>query len=498
MTGIKARSNNTYQSLVTSILAIITLNCCAEEATFFSKPTLFNNEFTGIADEITNETVYQVYFDREGYIYPNKSGKHGVDIKSTEFNKESGNVYGHLQRYFCTHPKELKNVADQAGLGKSYSDYKCEIDDNVNDGVSNAIKYSKKPSAQNMWLDQWQAIQEGLIGKQSEKIKRLLQSEQHKDSTIVVMLHGYNNTLSNIQKSYETARNTIRAVKEKGVEKYKDKKLFFVDIYWDGFNQKLPVSIWSKAQYTGPLVGLRLRKLLNGAIEQTRPVRILTHSSGAFVAGSLIGDSRKALELWRKPYICTRMDEGYDQATCRFKDIIMSTENNLKNGYGILKAEDVRVGMLAPATSAWTFTGGTNSGLKEGRGILKPSGKLRLIVGQHADDFANTKLLGLECYKGVTTLGVRQSSFCEVQKHVGEEDYKLNKSVDVHRVDFETKGDEPFTKYGFRADHAMKAYLGREKAGYFLSLLLDDDTVPNHKLKEGDNLCPIPIELACE
>ncbi|VAW67116.1 hypothetical protein MNBD_GAMMA08-2358 [hydrothermal vent metagenome] len=468
------------QRILLAFLTIISINGCA------GKPALFNEEDSGLSTLDTDEIVYKVFFDREGNIYPDRKGENSIEIVTNDFTDGSKN--GYLQRYFCDNPEQLNSVALQAGIKNNITNT-CMISDDAEEGFSGAIKYGNSLSQDN-WLDQWDVIQNGLLNKHSLILAELLQREENLDHQLFILIHGYNNSSDAIKDNYNDVRNALRKN-----DKYKDMKFIFLDVYWDGFIQPLPVNIWGPAQYTGPVVGIKLRKLLK-EVKPARSVRILTHSSGAFVAGSLVGDSRKALGLWEKKNICTKGHINYDQATCQYKQVMTSNDSMCEiDDYEIIKSNDVRLGMIAPATSAWTFTGGEWSGIEDGRGILKPSGTLRLIAGQHEDDFANTKLIGLEDKKGATTLGVRKSSFCEIQAHVAKSEI-LKKYVDVHRVEFSTEGEEPYPYYFFRADHALYAYLNRKKATEFWALFLETDTVPNTKENRSDNNCINAIEEA--
>jgi len=473
MSGLsKSHSSQLIFTLVTIVFFLV--GC--------GTPAYFHTLDDGVHQDKKGEIIYKVYFDREGYLYPSRKGANGVIIDDQNFRRGAGNAY--LQRYFCTEMDQFREVAKQAGKALDIS-AKCELYEKAEQGYTRGVRYGESEQ-QDAWLEQWRQIQENLLEKTALEIKTLLAKKEHLNAELFISIHGYNNSVDSIDGTYALIREKLAE------GDYKHQKFIFLDVYWDGFVQEYPLTIWDDAQYTGPVVGARLRKLLK-YVEPSRSVRILTHSSGAFVVGSLLGDSRAALPKWRQQDICTKGTSEYDESTCFYKQVMMSDlskEDDVdQKEYSILRSEDVRVGMIAPATSSCTFAGVPENRCGEGRGILKPSGSIRLIVGQHEDDFANTKLLGLEGYFGVTTLGIRKSSFCEIQRYV-KDNNALNDTIDVHRVDFKPEGKEPEAAFLFRADHGLPAYFARsDGAKDFWQLFLGVDGLPTTKTYSTANQC---------
>ncbi len=113
---------------------------------------------------------------------------------------------------------------------------------------------------------------------------------------LVFLVHGFNNTHGNSSQSYVKARNALSRHANPG------RTLRFVEIYWDGFRSPIGLGAWGKAQASGPLVGFHLRSLLNSLSDeiaarksQDVDLKILSHSSGAFVLGATFGDPSAAL-----------------------------------------------------------------------------------------------------------------------------------------------------------------------------------------------------------
>src|SRR5690606_27402460 len=96
---------------------------------------------------------------------------------------------------------------------------------------------------------------------------------------VVLLIHGFNNTGSEARKGFEHWHSLLDA--------YPGTSTF--EVYWDGLSSRIGPMVWGMAQWNGPLVGLGLRRIVN-QLPANIPLRIVTHSSGAFVLTDLLGN----------------------------------------------------------------------------------------------------------------------------------------------------------------------------------------------------------------
>lgn len=245
----------------------------------------------------------------------------------------------------------------------------------------------------------WHSTQTELRKNAAKKIIDEVRSNG-KDTDIIFLVHGFNNTASEAEESFEVARASIA--------KYAmpNRKQHFVEVYWDGHKSiGIPRESWKNAQWSGPLIGFKLRQLMyylnqemGDANNQSIRLRFLTHSSGAFVVGAIFGDPRAALEKLRvEPNL---YGGDYEFFAYHRNSIDPGNHNSISS------FDDLRIGMLAPATSDWTFIGNTRF-----RGGFMSNGATVLFSIQPDDEALTKGGLGADTAdQGSTGLGVDANS----------------------------------------------------------------------------------------
>ena len=205
----------------------------------------------------------QVFYDKQGDIYP--SSWQASDKKLTQNSDNSliceFNEFNEFKRSLC--------------------------------GLTNSAIYSN-PETENQYKA-WRQIQKAESSRVVNEIVRELESTNNK--TVVILIHGFR--VPDAQKDYGKVKEVL--LNKRG----KDESPVFLEVHWDGrASPTLPFSAlkaWPPAQWTAPAVGFRLRPLLNELNEKVEQrgdkvnLFVLTHSTGAVVAGALFGNPRGAL-----------------------------------------------------------------------------------------------------------------------------------------------------------------------------------------------------------
>ena len=303
----------------------------------------------------------------------------------------------------------------------------------------------------------WKAQQTKLWLKAANKIYKTA-SVGETSKTLVFLIHGYNT--DDASKEYEIAKRRIEDI-------YRDKdNLLFIEIHWDGFYGELAdgIRIWGIAQAAGPLVGFQLRQLFNGIIDEfskkdeltSLKVRVVTHSSGAFVIGSTFGNPTAAQPLLQK-------SNGTDLDW----ELFQKNVNPTSGKYVIPKMTNLRVGMLAPATPTNTFAayqidekGNIKTDINKALGWLAREAVLIFSVNEH-DKVLNKFFLIPSYYIGATTTGADIGFFCS------NLDDGLNQlGVQHYGIDFK--------QYWWPRweDHAFTTYLTQPESKLFFETLL--------------------------
>jgi len=287
-------------------------------------------------------------------------------------------------------------------------------------------------------LSLWAGLQERLRRRLVARVDATTRRADGTRRTLVVLVHGFNNSDSGAVQMFELFRQPIRALATDAV---------FLEIYWDGLvAASPPVFIWGEAQANFPLVGIEFRRVLN-SIDKSTPVRILTHSSGGPLIASTLGDASA-------PYADAK---GPEMNAYRY--LVKGDEP----GYNRNFPEGLRVGMIVPAGGNNTFQN------------FKPdsTGLSRLIIGVNRRDYAVGKSVIWNCgWSGATCLGVRRSAFCNNV----EKTFVPTTGVRPYLYDFTTSQEGILRKVVHWSDHSVSSYLRREKMREFLDALFGDKT----------------------
>lgn len=246
-------------------------------------------------------------------------------------------------------------------------------------------------------LDVWRAEQDSRWDMSAQRVIDDLKASGGA-RPIVVLIHGFR--VPDAQKDYGLARDEINAAMTDGITPY------YVHVHWDGrnFNTVGVADAWWEAQWSGPQVGFRLRRFLNliaekydraavtdATFEGGPAVRILTHSSGAFVGAAIVSDTGGSLPCMKDKKFRIGSD-GVRRNKCG-PTYLAYGENrdsrDISNLDSVPQIRDLRMGMLAPATAAVAFTGSTQEGWS-GAGLLTGP-ESALIIAYNPKDEIITK-----------------------------------------------------------------------------------------------------------
>lgn len=400
------------------------------------------------------------FFDRDGW----DESSNAISIHVDAF----GNIYPD-KGFAKTFNPDKKFEGSLYNLVMSEASTLCDnVDMNVNTGAKILcevkFKYNTKPKLERCdpidngcpMNPDWRSAQTILWNNAGKNIYSLSTADD-KNSPVVFLIHGFN-TPSAID-NYEYARNKILSLVGKDI------KPLFVEVHWDGFTSTIGPDIWSKAQASGPLVGFHLRQLFRGmelgheenSSENIFPkIRILTHSSGAFVIGSTLGNAKSAQPLTYREGIT---DQDYLFYRAHISDTTKGT-------YAIPNFPDIRVGMLAAATPSTTFVGYKPIDKSDKGGILAKN--TTLIFSINPKDKILTKYVFNPNFSaiGATGAGADFDLYCY------DLSPKLNDmGVENHAFNF-IRNDSWWPIW---EDHKFTAYLSQDASEQFLKKLMDAD-----------------------
>lgn len=288
----------------------------------------------------------------------------------------------------------------------------------------------------------WAQVQENYRSALADRIHAAAKGRKH----VVLLIHGFNN-------DYREASAWYAAVEE-DFSRYAAAyggDVAFVRMYWDGLSAN-PAAIWTMAQANGPIVGQELRRLLN-KLDGDLPLRVFTHSSGAFVFTNAIGDGSSAFPKLGEPY--------------------RSRAAGVAPGYAIpAHLVRTRLAMLVPAQPLTAFSNFHRQGQAHG---LIPE---RVVLGLSKYDFATGKGRAWTSCKlyGATCMTTRVKEACGAVWR----DLQIQPPA-LMLVDF----PQPAVK---SHDHAVAAYMRDvEWAELARGLLADEPYLP-----AGNRLCTGP------
>ena len=296
--------------------------------------------------------------------------------------------------------------------------------------------------------------------------------EDSKNKALVVLIHGFN--VDDPSRQYRIAQNRIREVDEEKTD------LVFLRVHWDASKTNPPkTGAWSKAQYSGPLIGFRMREFYNifskenfGNVKPS--VHVLIHSSGAFITTATFGNPISAL-----PRLSEKTDtpNHYDE----FKDsLITKSEKRF-----IPEIENLHIGMLAPAIPSGSVTGYVKripdntdaskyTAAKSGgfyaldRGWMTPNSRLSLSVNPNDEVLSNKGVFSANfSLLGAKGVGTKKRTFCFIE----DWDSTESKNISVAGFDF-TRTEEDQANGISPKSHAFADYLTQKASTPFLKQFL--------------------------
>lgn len=260
---------------------------------------------------------------------------------------------------------------------------------------------------------------------------------------LAMMIHGYNN--SDTELPFLATRNMLRT-------QVALRNAVWMEVRWDGLHKPTPVFIWGAAQLNGRYAGIGLRRVLCRTQPST-PVRVFTHSSGAFVAYQA---------LWNSSPVNGENAAEDIPSACS----LVPTPTHA----------DIRVGSIVPATTPLVFLGFNcrttgNPDMPDAcqRAITGP--RYRIVAGQNRRDEAVTKYGVAPGAFGATHFGSDSAAFVQANTNCGG---------GLIRVDFvQATGRNPspcpfgMGKKGLLEKHDWGLYWQRQQSSDFLHKVLD-------------------------
>ena len=299
-------------------------------------------------------------------------------------------------------------------------------------------------------------------------------SDDSKNKALVVLIHGFN--VDDPSRQYRIAQNRIREVDAEKTD------LVFLRVHWDGSKNPVKTRAWSKAQYSGPLVGFRMREFFNILSEKNfgnvKPsVHVLSHSSGAFITTATFGNPISALPRLSEE---TNTPNHYDE----FKEsLIIKSEKRF-----IPQIENLHIGMLAPAIPSDSVTGyvkripdGANvtnySAAKLGgfyvvnQGWMTANSRISLSVNPKDEALSNKGVFSANFSAfGAKGVGTKKNTFCFIK----DWDVTESKNTIVNGFDF-TRTQEDQANGISPKSHAFADYLTQKASTPFLNQFLGHD-----------------------
>lgn len=343
------------------------------------------------------DNIIRIYFDRMGDLYPdNDSPK--ID-KSIFLYKRNEN-YATLRFYF----EDIKNVEELNRL---------------------ALQFETQSS--------YDSIRQNLFKHYAKTINNKL--NDNKFEQVIFLIHGFNN----LQEEAEITYNDLKA------QFPKDRKILFVEVYWDGLAKKNSKKIWSSAQPNSAYVGLGLRQLL-GMVNSDIKITLIGHSTGASVATQVLFNPYKWKEDFQK------------KINDRFKQI--PTPNQ----------REINLFLLAAAIPGVnTFKDIKNTEVAENLIEIPTYQNIsKIIIGYNNHDHALKKLLwkkidlGLANKFGATSLGCNYNG--EVQNTINI----INEETSHIRVEAFDLSEKDCQK-----DHCVQSYIQSPGFQKIINLILD-------------------------
>jgi len=395
--------------------------------TFTSRNVFFGEQRGNHVASGGEADVIRLYFDRQGALYPDVQ----VPIADSELRMTRDQS---LMEYFLRSNSTCSAGNDWTGVRRSL----CQL----------------PQTEAGRRVEAWRAVQDELFTEAARTVRERLSA---KPRPLFVLIHGYR--VADAESDYRKVRAKVTAHPNSGVP-------LFLQVHWDGLKSPTPAFAWSRAQANGFLVGLSLRRVLKNLSEITQ-VRVMTHSSGAFVFAATVGDPGAVFGAL-----------GNESTEYReFRENASGSDR-----FPIPRNADLRAAMVVPATPPESFAGGPHAhkeekALHHHAGVLAP---VRLIIGANPRDFGVTKAIlpGNWSLLGSSSLGTSFNYFCGLRDAVlSRQGSAVPKPLLVDMRSPEHK------KVLLWDEHAWTEYLHHAPMNRLLDLLLD--AVPG----AGDERC---------
>jgi len=420
-------------SIIFKILAILLLSGCATPNVFFFEKIAQPN----IHEPRKGTKVVSVHIDAHGSLYPDS----GYPARFEPTKKDVGS----LQNMSIQKSKDETWVYDRLCLA-STTGQAAKL-------CKNALEGTWKSAQSTLW---------------QEKASQILDSfsTNSKDRTLVFLIHGFNVPAGGESGSFAIARERIKRLTTSETE------IVYVEVNWDGFALRPGNRAWSSAQSSGPLVGFKMRELFNSISAQSKTknlpepkIRILGHSSAAFIVGAAFGNPIGALPNLQKAN--PNKDPGY--------------WDFYQERTAVPHIDDLRIGIAAAATSSLTYAGFQKPCKLDAEkckemGLLTRGSTLVLTLNPY--DMVLIKKFGIEnlSLAGATGVGASKSTFCEVETS----DRLAKSNINVIGLDFIR--DTELKDY--KKSHSFSVYLTQEQSADFLQILMGEKEVSDHEIKD--------------
>ncbi|MFC6223923.1 hypothetical protein ACFP2F_11785 [Hymenobacter artigasi] len=308
----------------------------------------------------------------------------------------------------------------------------------------------------------WPAFQAALRREAAAAINARL-AAVGPQATLVVLIHGFNNTAGEAEASYDAVAARMR---REGLPRGPHQLL---EVYWDGRRGAAPY-FFRYSQPNAQFAGLALRGVLNQLAPQY-PVRIITHSLGTLVGCNalwnvttsmggkqVVSAADSNLSFWQM----LTEPAGNGKQTSRFFYQQACHDNA---NYRTPTTPDLRLGSIAAATPGATYTDYTDRTPL----LTDPKSSIyrRVVITYNPTDKVLNKfwlLAPLNWYLGYTQLGRSNSAYGFVADAVN------TRSHDGHSYQIPFYGCREKGKF----NHGLIGYSNSAQMPYFLETLLGD------------------------
>jgi hypothetical protein len=339
----------------------------------------------------------RICIDRDGSLYP--SNGPAVDEK-----KLGRRIYGrgYLLPYYVSEPTALTQVYQLHGI-----------------------------TAPSNLVEGWPILQSKLRQEAATRINKRL-TELGATSTLVILIHGFNNTSEEARASYDVLETEMRrqALPQGAYQ--------VVEVYWDGRHGAIPF-FFRYSQPDAQFVGLALRGIIN-QVSHDHPIRIITHSLGTLVGCNALWNVNKTmsvsatnLKFWQ--------DLKDSSGNCRYFYQLASHD---ATEYRTPTHPNIRLGSIAAAIPGQTY----DDYLERTPKVVGSTGLYkRVVITNNPTDKVLNKFwifAPLNKYLGITTLGRSRADYQNhvpqavttsggksflVPFYIGAEKHKLNHSL---------------------------------------------------------------------